>query len=104
MDYCTTAKEKPISSKIPLKTASKIPLKTAPKIGRNNRRTNVQDTANIPGGELYAKLKNHLKSYLEKIVEVRLLSRDFFIQKEVRDCNKHCTIQTLYYVTITSVR
>ena len=31
----------------------------------------MADGANIVGGELYARLKNHLKNYLEKICEVR---------------------------------
>jgi hypothetical protein len=45
--------------------------KATPKVGANNRNAAVQDGANIVGGELYTKLKNHLKVYLEKICEVR---------------------------------
>ncbi|CAF4032335.1 unnamed protein product [Rotaria sordida] len=38
-------------------------------LGDNQRRNNVHDRTNTIGGELYAKLKNYLKSYLEKICE-----------------------------------
>jgi len=42
-------------------------------IGGLNR-GNAQDGANIVGGELYNKLKNYLKEYLEDICQVRMLS------------------------------
>jgi hypothetical protein len=40
----------------------------------------VQDGANIMGGEIYTKLKNHLQSYLEKICEVRSIAQEIFIK------------------------
>ena len=40
-------------------------------VNGNNRASSMADGANIVGGELYARLKNHLKNYLEKICEVR---------------------------------
>ncbi|CAF4311102.1 unnamed protein product, partial [Adineta steineri] len=43
--------------------------KAPPRTGGNNRQNNVQDGAKIVGGELYTKLRNHLKAYLEKICE-----------------------------------
>lgn len=45
------------------------------KAGANNRQPNIHDGANIVGGELHARLKNHLKAYLEKICEVRLFNK-----------------------------
>ncbi|CAF0885104.1 unnamed protein product [Adineta ricciae] len=38
-------------------------------VNGNSRGSNMADGANIVGGELYARLKNHLKNYLEKICE-----------------------------------
>ncbi|CAF4101824.1 unnamed protein product [Rotaria magnacalcarata] len=51
-------------------SASRTVPKTTGKTGSNNR-VNVNEGANIVGGALYEKLKNHLKVYLEKICEVR---------------------------------
>jgi hypothetical protein len=64
----------------------------------------VQDGANIVGGELYAKLKNHLKSYLEKICEVRPLARGVFMKNEVRNYNNHCENRTLKHVSVTNAQ
>ncbi len=64
-DYCINTKSQTPSSK--------TQIKSTPKTGGNTRQNNVQDGANIVGGEVYTKLKNHLKAYLEKICEVRLL-------------------------------
>jgi len=61
--YCTETKQQGLP---------KVPVRRVPKTGANNRQNNVQDGANIVGGELYTKLKNHFKAYLEKICEVRL--------------------------------
>ncbi|CAF0783301.1 unnamed protein product [Adineta steineri] len=55
-DYCTN-------------THAQSFQKAPPRTGGNNRQNNVQDGANIVGGELYTKLRNHLKAYLEKICE-----------------------------------
>lgn len=63
-DYCTNTKTQTPTSKQTIKSAQKP-------VG-NNRQNNVADGANIVGGELYSKLKTHLKTYLEKICEVRL--------------------------------
>ncbi|CAF3911720.1 unnamed protein product, partial [Rotaria magnacalcarata] len=49
-------------------SASRTVPKTTGKTGSNNR-VNVNEGANIVGGALYEKLKNHLKVYLEKICE-----------------------------------
>jgi hypothetical protein len=70
-DFCTNTKAQP--------TTSRVAMKPTTKTSGNNRQTNVQDGANIVGGELYAKLKNHLKCYLEKICEVRSFVQVIYI-------------------------
>jgi hypothetical protein len=91
-DFCTNTKGQP--------TASKVSTKPAPKTSGNNRQTSVQDGANIVGGELYTKLKNHLKSYLEKICEVRSLVQEIFIKKDIRNSNNHCETDTLNHIFV----
>jgi hypothetical protein len=59
-DYCIS---NPTQSKTSITT-------TKGHIGGLNR-GNAQDGANIVGGELYNKLKNYLKEYLEDICQVR---------------------------------
>jgi hypothetical protein len=41
----------------------------------------VQDGATIVGGELYTKLKNHLKAYLEIICQVRFSIWEDFCER-----------------------
>jgi hypothetical protein len=51
-----------------------MPTKNVLNTHGNNRQNNEKDGANIVGAEIYANLKNHLKSYLIKICEVRSLA------------------------------
>lgn len=68
-DFCISTKSQNLTTKTG-------PIKPAAKPSGNNRQNNVTDGANIVGGEVYNKVKNHLKVYLEKICEVRLHRQD----------------------------
>ncbi|CAF2885200.1 unnamed protein product [Rotaria sp. Silwood2] len=56
-NYCTNTQPQSFGSEIPRKPT------------KNNRKNNVHDGANIIGGELYIKLRNYLKIYVEEIFE-----------------------------------
>ncbi|CAF2836167.1 unnamed protein product, partial [Rotaria sp. Silwood2] len=60
-NYCTNSTTQVLSPRQPLRRAQKV--------GSNQRQNIVHNGANIIGGDLYAKLKNYLKSYLENICE-----------------------------------
>ncbi|CAF4396440.1 unnamed protein product [Rotaria sp. Silwood2] len=56
-NYCTNTQPQSFGSEIPRKPT------------KNNRKNNVHDGANIIGEELYIKLRNYLKIYVEEIFE-----------------------------------
>ncbi|CAF1237055.1 unnamed protein product [Rotaria sordida] len=63
-NYCTAIP----AQKFSLKPSTGITQKLA----HNNEQNTAQNGANIVGGELYIRLKNHLRTYLEKICEQEL--------------------------------
>jgi hypothetical protein len=53
------------------------PKASTPNTKGGLHRANGQDGANIVGGELYNKLKNYLRDYLEDICQVNIYFRIF---------------------------